>query len=155
MANFEKLFEESKGQPIIYNGNVILGIEKISVEKNFIIEIELISTNSRWKQGICIDTKGSLFFNQEIKGEKMVLREELWECSASRCLQLHGESKDGNLWIYNSWYENGCHEYWARNAAMIKEVVGENEYVYHCNDGDWDEDFDDIVFSVKILEGAK
>jgi hypothetical protein len=38
---------------------------------------------------------------------------------------------------------------------MIKEVIGENEYVYHCNDGDWDEDFDDIVFRVKILEGAK
>ena len=68
---------------------------------------------------------------------------------------ITGKSKNGILLVYKSWYENGCHEAWVRNAAMIKEVIGENEYIYHCNDGDRDDDFDDIVFRVKILEGAK
>ena len=84
-----------------------------------------------------------------------MLWQELWTEMDLGPIVITGKSKNGILLVYNSWYEDGCHEAWVRNAAMIKEVIGENEYIYHCNDGDWDDDFDDIVFRVKILEGAK
>ena len=37
---------------------------------------------------------------------------------------------------------------WNRKNFIIK-------YHYHCNDGEFDDDFDDLVFRLKILEGAR
>ena len=36
--------------------------------------------------------------------------------------------------------------------AMIVEKNGENSYVFHCNDYVYDDDFDDLVFSLEVTK---
>lgn len=89
-------------------------------------------------------------------GPKHIFWEELWtEGHFKGPYLIEGTSKDGIFWIYNSWYENGCTESWVKNAAMIEEKISDSEFIYHCNDGQMDYDFDDIVFRVKVIEGLR
>lgn len=39
---------------------------------------------------------------------------------------------------------------WVMGGAMIKEVIAKNHFRYHCNDGQPNDDFTDIVFDVII-----
>lgn len=155
MSDFSRMFIKNNGNPIVYNGKTLIMADRLAIEKEFKAEIELISVNSRWRQGISFSTKGKIDVGDGLIGPNHIFWQELWTIKNLESIIVNGTSKDGIFFIYNSWYEDGCEQAWVRNAAMIKEVIGENEYVYHCNDGDWDEDFDDIVFRVKILEGAK
>ena len=34
--------------------------------------------------------------------------------------------------------------------AMIKEELGEDKFRFYCNDIDWDDDFDDLIFDLEI-----
>lgn len=155
MLNFSKLFINNNGNPIIHNGKTLIMADRLAVERNFKAEIELISVHSKWRQGISFKTKGKIDVGDGLIGPSHIFWQELWTVKNLGPIVVNGNSKDGIFFLYNSWYENGSQQAWVRNAAMIREVIGENEYIYHCNDGDWDEDFDDIVFRVKILEGAK
>ena len=155
MVDFSERFIEAMGAPITYKGKTLIMSDHIPVEKYFKAEIELISVNSPYRQGIRLSTKGIIDVGENLKGKDHVFWQELWTEKDLGPIQIEGISKNGIFWVYNSCMWNGCHEAWVCNAAMIKEVVGENEYIYHCNDGELDDDFDDIVFRVKILEGAK
>lgn len=65
---FEKLFIKSKGQPIIYKNKQLRMIDKVSLSLNkVILNIEFVSTNSKWKQEILLKTNGD--FN--IDGQKI------------------------------------------------------------------------------------
>ena len=153
MVDFSELFWDS--DEILYNGKRLIMADKIPVQTTFKGEIELLSVNSRWRQGVSFSTKGKIDVGDGLIGPKHIFWQELWTEKNLGPIVVTGKSKDGIFFLYNSWYEDGCTQAWVRNAAMIKEIIGENEYIYHCNDGDWDDDFDDIVFRVKILEGAK
>ena len=153
MIDFSELFWDA--DEIMYNGKRLIMADKIAVDKTFKAEIELVSINSRWRQGVSFCTKGKIDVGDGLVARKHVFWQELWTEMNLGPICIEGKSSDGIFCIYNSWYENGVHQAWVRNAAMIKEVIGENEYIYHCNDGDWDDDFDDIVFRVKILQGEK
>ena len=155
MVEFMELFLETKGDPIEYQGKTLLMVDDIKVEENFQAELELISVNSSLRQGICMDTKGELDSGCGETGERFVFWQELWTELNEGAILIKGESKNGILLIYNSWEWEGCQESWVNNGAMIKETVGKNEYIYHCNDRDWDDDFDDLVFRLKILEGSR
>ena len=36
--------------------------------------------------------------------------------------------------------------------AMIVDKTDENSYIFHCNDYVYDDDFDDLVFSLKVTK---
>ena len=39
-------------------------------------------------------------------------------------------------------------------CAMIKEELGEDKFRFYCNDIDWDDDFDDLIFDLEIEKVA-
>ena len=155
MRTFSMLFDEVQEDSVIYNGRKIMCIDKLSVEKNFIAEIELISTNSKWRQGISFFTEGSIDVGKGIVGSEHIFWEELWTELNMGPIRIEGQSENGIFMIWNSWDWAGCIESWTMNGAMIKEVVNENEFIYYCNDREVDDDFDDIVFKIKFLVGLK
>ena len=156
MVEFMELFLETKGDPIEYQGKTLLMVDDIKVEENFQAELELISVNSSLRQGICMDTKGELDSGCGETGERFVFWQELWTEIEQKPLKIKGKSKNGIVTLYNCWQdESGSTDYWRDNGAMIKETIGKNEYMYHCNDGEFDDDFDDLVFRLKILEGSR
>ena len=146
MVNFQQLFMESKGQPIQYEGKELKMVDRIPLPAiNTSLRIEFVSTDSKWKQGIVLQTKGDF----EVNGQKLPNKIVLWEHTAPKQLEMIVKSKDKTLVIYNVWEtEDGTIHYWHNGGAFFIEKVNET-IIYHCNDGYDDDDFDDLIFKLE------
>ncbi len=146
MVNFQQLFMESKGQPIQYEGKELKMVDRIPLPAiNTSLRIEFVSTDSKWKQGIVLQTKG----NFEVNGLKLPNKIVLWEHTAPKQLEMTVKSKDKTLVIYNVWEtEDGTIHYWHNGGAFFIEEVNK-AIIYHCNDGYADDDFDDLIFKLE------
>lgn len=145
--SFQKLFTESKGQPIKYKDKELTMIDRIHLpSKKVVLNVSFISTDSKWKQGIVLQTKGEF----DINGQKLSTKIILWENTAPKELELFVNSKDKVLLIYNVWEtQDGITHYWHNGAAM--HVTENNEVrTYNCNDGYDDDDLNDIVFKIAV-----
>ena len=153
MPSFEKEFVESKGAPIKYEGLELIIIDRISVPKKFSGALKLISTNSEWKQAVCLDVRSGKLKMELGEGKKFALWEDYLRGNP---LSFEGTTKDLQLMVYNAWEQidhlgTGFTNYWQHGAAMIVEIDG-NTRRYRCNDGHPDDNFDDIVFEITINE---
>jgi hypothetical protein len=146
---FEDLFNASEGKTIMYKDREIKLSDEISLpEVSLSLGVEFISTNSEWKQGIVIKTKGEF----EINGHKLPNGIVLWEDTASGIVEIKVTSRDKKLYIYNVWDTgDGTMHYGHNGGALFVEQAG-GEMIYHCNDGYPDDDFDDLVFKIKYLK---
>lgn len=145
---FEKLFIESKGQPIQYKGKELKMIDRVILPSSQTsLQIEFISTNSEWKQGIVLQTKGEF----EVNGQTLPNKVILWEHTAPEQIDVKLKSKDKILIIYNVWKtEDGTTHYWHNGGALF--LKKENRAItYYCNDGYADDDFDDLVFKIEFI----
>lgn len=143
---FEKLFMEARGQPIIYQGKELKMIDRINLPSNkVVLNVSILSTDSKWKQGIVFQTKGDFEINDQKFPSKIIL----WEDTAPMDLQLFVKSKDKILVTYNVWQtEDGTIHYWHNGGAMyVEEKNGVR--TYSCNDGYADDDLNDIIFTIQ------
>ena len=157
MPSFEVDFIKSKGAPIKYKDLELIKTDRISVQKNFSGTLRLISTNSDWRQAVCLRVlKGRLEIDPKDKDEGEFLI--LWENFLGKGIhKFEGSTNDSKLFIYNAWEEPAWTgipftNYWQDGAAMIVEVDG-NTRRYRCNDGHPDENFDDIVYEITPIKG--
>ena len=144
--SFQELFTESKGQPINYKGKEIKLADKVILISNEIaLKITLISTNSKWRQGIVLETKGGFHVNKQKISNKIVL----WEDTAPKQVEIKIKSKDKVLFIYNVWNTGDeTTHYWHYGAALYTEQIS-NIIMFYCNDGQPNDDFTDLVFKVE------
>lgn len=143
---FEKLFIEAKGQPIIYHDKELKMVDRLNLPTSTVfLKVCFVSTDSKWKQGVVFQTKGDF----EVNDQKLPTKIILWQDTAPKELQLLIKSKDKVLVIYNVWQtEDGTIHYWHNGGAMhIEEKNGLR--IYNCNDGFPDDDFDDLIFTVQ------
>lgn len=168
MTNFKKIFTNTPIYPqsIEYKGRIVVLSDRFQVNKkeNLIINIE--HTKSPLLQGIRLRIEGRCYVNGEAFNQGKLINLLLWEESNWYDLKNHQEveihSNSPNIHISNAWMivQNGedgppCWaggDQWMRNdemggAGMIVEEI-ENGKQYYCNDGDCDDDFDDIIFTV-------
>ena len=118
------------------------------------ISIELLSCNSEWRQGIVVSVNGSMDVDvgRGEVGSEYVFWEEIWTDLKRDEIYIWGNTKDGTITIYNVWDDgSGRIDSFYNGSAMIKEVINNKEFIYYCNDGHFDDDFNDIIFKVKIL----
>ena len=151
MPDFDKEFVKAHGGPIQYKGIELIGFDKVHVNKNFRVTVNMISKNSEWRQGIELKIEnGSLTSKRSgLTGKNFILWEELFENGQQS--EFTGKSKDNTLLVWNSWdHGNGVTQSWLGGAAMIREKVDDNHYIYKCNDGHPDDNFDDLVFEIFI-----
>ena len=100
------------------------------------------------------DKKGKIFWNgKRLKKERrrfpQIIFEETW---VPKEFELEVILEEGNIAI-----SNGCLRpttetiaCFVDGFAMIKEELGEDKFRFYCNDIDWDDDFDDLIFDLEI-----
>ncbi len=152
MPDFSEMFIKNKGKPITYKGNVLYMVDRFPIKNDSKIVICIESTNSKWLQGLSIDISGSCEVNGIKKEAGKGVNVLLWENSNlinPKHIEMRIFTKKDFISIKNVWDTGkGSVEAWYWGAAMILEEI-ENGRRYRCNDGHPDEDFDDIVFTVK------
>ncbi len=151
MIVFEEEFAKSDGQPIIYKGRTVVGWDQMPLPDGELkIRYRILSTNSEWRQGISLATKGKIDFG----GGQIITKGwgDIWEDLMDHEGEFICRSKNKLLDVKNVWdIGDGCVQSWYNGAAIwIEEIPGGRRY--HCNDGHPDDDFDDIVFELTIVE---
>ena len=129
----------------------------------YILHFEFISTNSDYEQCIGLSLfkfKGAVYAVY-INGERVKLGRgeftgmQFSERTAPQKFNVEIDMKSGVISIYNSargWREDIINHTPSAVPAMIVDKTGENSYVFHCNDYVYDDDFDDLVFSLEVTK---
>jgi hypothetical protein len=148
MVVFEKMFRESGGKPVEYQGKIIQLGDEVSVGKAARVKIVFEKTNSQWRQGVALRASGTF----EIAGQKIKRGLALWQDTAPQETEFVVHSLSGTLDVRNIWdVGDGITESGHNGAAMIVEEIP-NGRRYYCNDGKPDDDFDDIIFRLEWAE---
>ncbi len=169
MLNLKEKFLESSTAPLstVHNGRKILAGDRFPILNKDILIVTTEKTNSKYRQGFCFDLEGYIKYSGQIFKEGKGINFFLWESLKPHELQFF--TKKPYIFIRNVWvagldrFEDpacyvGCDE-WRKNdqwagAGMIVEEI-ENGRRYYCNDGECDDDFDDIIFTVTRKTDAK
>lgn len=154
--NFNRLFAESKGQPVIYNGDVIYLADKLSATLGEVFIVTIESTHSKYLQGVGVSENVRVFGQQEKRAvvfEHYSVPIENRSTERSRLpfqFEVECRNKKGFLWFYNMCLVNDRQEWWHGGCAMRREAM-ESGFRYFCNDWQRNDDFTDIVFSVRSI----
>ena len=162
MLNLKQKFLESTTAPLstTLNGKTILAGDRFPIKNQETLIITTEKTNSQYRQGFCFDVSGHLKFKDQIFKNGKGINFFLWENSEPYELQFF--SKRPYVFIRNAWVAGldpinspacyvGCddwrkHDHWGGAGMIVEEI--ENGRRYYCNDGECDDDFDDIIFTV-------
>jgi hypothetical protein len=148
MSSIENIFIQSKGQPVNYNGHLIQMVDYVQIERDKSIEITFESTNSEWRQGIHLSIDGAFLINGVTIKKSLVL----WQDTAPSKVVLGIKSKTGKCTVKNVWdLGDGVMHSWHNGAAMRVEKSSEGS-IYYCNDGHPDENFDDLIFHLRVVD---
>jgi len=153
IKDLDDLFAEKKGNAISFKDKVLIRIDRLIVEKGDVFDFVFESFNSEWKQAVTLDLKGKIIMNKREATKGSIL----WQDTAPRALtfEVYPKKKQDILFIYNIWdpFGDGSIHSWTMGAAMIREDIP-NGARYYCNDGHYDEDFDDLIFTIVKTKGT-
>ncbi len=174
MTDFKKLFKESNTAPrqILYNGKSIFAGSRFPVKNGDILTCSIESTKSSYPQGFGIQVDGYFKFLGEISKKGKYTHYRFWEDAEGydhKDFKVRVFTKKDHVFIRNIWETKdesgevnviyiGQRNYIASDrwngAAMYSEDIPEGKR-YFCNDGDLDDDFDDIIFTVQKAENTQ
>lgn len=146
---------------VIYDGKLYSRIYKvISEQGEYRLHFEFISTDSEYEQYIGLSMccfKGKV----SIGGEKVELGRGTFtglrfpEKITPKQFDVDIIIESGSLSVCNGatdWtMDIRQHIQWVM-PAMIVEKLNDNSFIFRCNDYVYDDDFDDLVFSLKITK---
>ena len=118
------------------------------------LEVTIESTASPYIQGIGFSEGVEVFGKNEKKAvvfEHFSLPPEERERRKSSLpfrFTVTCRSKRGHVQFYNMALENGRQSWWHAGSAMIVEDLSDGRR-YYCNDFELDDDFDDLIFTVR------
>jgi hypothetical protein len=111
------------------------------------LRFRFVSTDSEWKQGMSLTADGQFLINNVIVKKAAVL----WEDTAPSGSEFECETRNGIVEVTNVRDTgDGVAESWHGGAAMMVEAIKEGRR-YRCNDGHFDDDFDDLVFELELI----
>ena len=142
MEIFAKLFRQSKGEPITYQGRTLYLAETLRVRNGERFLVILEKVDSIWKQGVSLAlSKGRLC----VAGREFSKGIVLWEDTAPVSTEVSVVLKRGrteSLYVKNVWDKgDGLMDSWRHGAAIMIEELPDGSRRYHCNDGHLDDDF--------------
>jgi len=148
MTDFQALFTQSRGEPIQHNGQTLHMADRFPVSNGQALRLTFDATSSDWRQGVHLSTVGS--FN--VAGQVIKSALVLWRDTAPDAVDFTVQSKSGFCSVKNVWdIGDGVMHSWHNGGAMIVSDYG-SERLYECNDGYPDDDFDDLVFRIRLGE---
>jgi hypothetical protein len=154
MPDFQELFMESRGKPILFKGLTLVMSDDFLINREGVIHVTNESTNSSWRQGIHLSVDGSLEIirvppPQTIRDPMIGTAMVMWHDTSPKWMEFRVKSKRGRVDVKNVWDTgDGVMQSWYYGAAMIVEELP-NGRRYRCNDGRPDDDFDEIVFRIE------
>jgi hypothetical protein len=155
--DFGGRFIKSKGQPIQHAGRTLQMIGRFPAALGEELVVTIESTASPHIQGIGFSEDVEVFGQKEKKAvvfEHFSIPPEERARTKSRLpftFAVTCRSKKGFLSFYNMALTGDCQSWWHAGSAMIAEdIAGGRRYL--CNDFDFDDDFDDLIFTVKKKE---
>ena len=171
MPSFGKLFIESKGEPIEYNGIKLELSDKFSVESGDILVCSIEKTHSGVRQGFSLDITGHCEMDGQVFKQGKGIKLLFWEDTAPKEFRLKVFTKKGFVWVQNICEVDYSYlisdttgaplevckkriDYGHNGAAMIVEEI-ENGRRYRCSDifsEDEEDPFSNIVFTVQKLK---
>ena len=158
-----------------YKGRKIFIADKFPVSNKDTLVISIEKTNSKYIQGVCIGIYGSCKVLGKTHKKRKFIDMLFWEDAElidSKHIELQVFTKENFIFINNIWEaessppytfkEGEKHTCYAGNtewhgsnrwagAAMYAEDIKDGRR-YFCNDGDPDDDFDDIIFTVRKVD---
>ncbi len=143
-----------------HGGKTFYRWHKICILDNYKLVFRFIQTNSVHRQGIALffsDFKGRISLNgcnlPILKGrfKHYVFKEDEFPDNQF-ILSIHAES--GALIIGNASETTGYmgFECGALGCAFWTEQLSENKMRFHCNDHEYDDDFDDLIFDMEVAK---
>ena len=153
MISFQDLFEKSDQHWIYYNNRQLFWADKFLVASNATLRVTIEETNSDYRQGISIDIVGQYTINEQTVTNETGSKLLFWEDDFTKPFEIQIKPTTGFVWVQNIWeivdYQGNCTTNSGVNgAAMIIEKI-ENGKRYRCNDGNPNDDFNDIVFTIQ------
>jgi hypothetical protein len=113
------------------------------------LKFKIVSTNSEWRQGFNLRTEGGLSITEKGKYHRGLV---FWEDTAPKEYILYCRSKNKIVDVRNVWdVGKGGMDAGINGAAMWFEEIP-NGRRYYCNDGHFDDDFNDIIFELTIVD---
>lgn len=153
MPFFADMFTEP-GQPINYKGKNIYSADFIYGPKEFKAVVSIISTDSKYKQGLSLNMagmKGEIAYD----GKKITKGGfKFWEGEVPKQFVIGVKIEKGVLLINNFCDNTGtgsCVSGFS-GFAMIIENISERKKRYYCNDFEPDDDFDDLIFDIEFID---
>lgn len=168
MPSFQAMFEESKGQPVAYQGHtLVLGdfcptqgatrfrlvVESCKATRRQGVALDLVhrGQNGKWRRGASPTHDGEFVVNGQVcSGRKGIF---FWQEDVPGSVEFEVRGDPDGVDVFNVW-EGQNHlgkrfmDSRRHGAAMMVEELP-NGRRYRCNDGEPDEDFDDIVFRLE------
>lgn len=145
MIEFEKEFMATRGQPFEKHGTTYYLMYTVPLRGSNKLTIEFQDARPPYRQGIHLEADGPLRIAG--KESKAML---LWydtapqrvECDCAGCESVR---------VWNVWdIGDGTVHSWHNGAAMIVHPLGNNGWLFRCNDGQADDRCDDLVFSIRL-----
>jgi len=130
------------------NRNDIVLWDVLKVQKEQLIKIVIISTNSCFKQGVrlAIDSGDGYL---EVNNQKFKSI-QLWENNAPKEIVLKCFSANQVVSVYNIWDEGRGSQSMAHTSGMIIEKK-DNILIYNCKDYGNTDKFDKLIFSIELM----
>ncbi len=141
-----------------FDGKTVYRWHHIHRKGDYNLHFSIKSINSNHKQGIALffsNFKGRIFLNGDtlpiLKGKfKHYTFKEDEISNGEFILNVHAE--EGHIFFGNASEVpgNNGYECGAFGCAFWIEMIGENHYRFHCNDHEYDDDFNDLIFDMEI-----
>lgn len=171
MPEFQTMFVQSKGRPIVYAGKTLVMSDFVPTEgaTKFRLVLELCNSNRRqgvllrlvfkdskgkWQKGAASGKDGRFIVNGEASSGKDGIA--FWNSTSPMTWEFEVSGEAAVINLFNVW-ESEDHrgkrfvDSKHNGAAMIVEEIP-NGRRYRCNDGEPDDDFDDIVFRLERVQ---
>ena len=140
------------------DGKIVYRWHHIEKSGDYQINIKIISTNSEILQGIAMffsDFKGSISLN----GDDIQILQGLFKHYVFKDGQFPNNemlfivhAKSGQLVFANASQEGEFFRCGAFGCAFWIENISDNHLRFHCNDHEYDDDFDDLIFDMIITD---
>lgn len=146
---------------IIYDGKLYSRIYKVISEPGeYRLHFEFISTDSEYEQYIglsmyCFKGKASIGGERVKLGRGTFTGMRFLEKITPKQFDVDVILESGTVSVFNDvtgWKEDITFKTPSVMPAMIVEKISDNSYIFHCNDRVYDDDFDDLVFSLEITK---
>jgi len=157
--DFNKLFIATKGGPVLHNGRTLLLADTVAARLGEQFRVTIISTRSQYPQGVGVSEGIEVFGSRARRAvvwEYFSVPPEARSSERSRLpftFDVTCRNKAGFLSFYNMAEFQGRQERWHYASCVTAEDIPDGR-LYHCNDFQPNDDFDDITFTVQRTGNA-